>query len=405
MNFPAFLQLSLGDLRMPFSNEIKYTILSLAILLFLVAASILAWQIYRYCKQKPRANRKVTGLQSTDEKSAKESIVENIRDGGSDTHNLKVEKLQDEIEKLSRCLSPASSLSEQDSVDLDSMLEEEEQESPRGKLRFSLFYDRELSRLLVTVLGACELPARDFSQSVDPFVRVRVLAGPLSEQTGLHCTLHEWETRLVKKSRNPSFGDQFSCSLTEEEVPNITIKLEVRDFDKYSRHAALGEVRTSLTSSNIYYPVETLDDLQAVKKDLVGEVLLSLKYLPTSQRIEVGLLKIRTVSWTNNQDKALYARTSISCNQCRLKTQKTPQKSKQDVTVFNEIMTFSLPEPHIRECVIAVTVFETSTKRRKSKRLIGQAVVRKRKASEDEHWSLMMQCLRQPIAKWHSLLI
>nr|XP_015193584.1 PREDICTED: synaptotagmin-2-like [Lepisosteus oculatus] len=386
MNFPAFLQLSLGDLRMPFSNEIKYTILSLAILLFLVAASILAWQIYRYCKQKPRANRKVTGLQSTDEKSAKDSIVENIRDGGSDTHNLKVEKLQDEIEKLSRCLSPASSLSEQDSVDLDSMLEEEEQESPRGKLRFSLFYDRELSRLLVTVLGACELPARDFSQSVDPFVRVRVLAGPLSEQTGLHCTLHEWETRLVKKSRNPSFGDQFSCSLTEEEVPNITIKLEVRDFDKYSRHAALGEVRTSLTSSNIYYPVETLDDLQAVKKDLrpifISCSSSSCPCLP-----------------------ALYARTSISCNQCRLKTQKTPQKSKQDVTVFNEIMTFSLPEPHIRECVIAVTVFETSTKRRKSKRLIGQAVVRKRKASEDEHWSLMMQCLRQPIAKWHSLLI
>ncbi|MBN3324037.1 SYT2 protein, partial [Atractosteus spatula] len=404
MNFPAFLQLSLGDLRMPFSDEIKYTILSLAILLFLVAASILAWQIYRYCKQKPRANRKVTGPQSTDEKSAKDSIVENIRDGGSDTHNYKVEKLQDEIEKLSRCLSPASSLSEQDSVDLDSMLEEEEQESPRGKLRFSLFYDRELSRLLVTVLSACELPARDFSQSVDPFVRVRVLAGPLSEQTGLHCTLHEWETRLVKKSRNPSFGDQFSCSLTEEEVPNITIKLEAY-FDKYSRHAALGEVRTSLTSLNIYYPVETLDDLQAVKKDLVGEVLLSLKYLPTSQRIEVGLLKIRTVSWTNNQDKALYARTSISCNQCRLKTQKTPQKSKKDMTVFNEIMTFSLPEPHIRECVIAITVFETSTKRRKSKRLIGQAVVRKRKASEDEHWSLMMQCLRQPIAKWHSLFI
>uniref|UniRef100_W5M474 C2 domain-containing protein n=1 Tax=Lepisosteus oculatus TaxID=7918 RepID=W5M474_LEPOC len=288
------------------------------------------------------------------------------------------------------------------------MLEEEEQESPRGKLRFSLFYDRELSRLLVTVLGACELPARDFSQSVDPFVRVRVLAGPLSEQTGLHCTLHEWETRLVKKSRNPSFGDQFSCSLTEEEVPNITIKLEVRDFDKYSRHAALGEVRTSLTSSNIYYPVETLDDLQAVKK--VGDPTMLFSFHGSSNRFTKDSLtsatqKNKCLHKKSKLHRSLYARTSISCNQCRLKTQKTPQKSKQDVTVFNEIMTFSLPEPHIRECVIAVTVFETSTKRRKSKRLIGQAVVRKRKASEDEHWSLMMQCLRQPIAKWHSLLI
>lgn len=30
-------------------------------------------------------------------------------------------------------------------------------------------------------------------------------------------------------------------------------------------------------------------------QDLVGEVLLSLKFLPTSQRLEVGLLKVRTV--------------------------------------------------------------------------------------------------------------
>lgn len=35
--------------------------------------------------------------------------------------------------------------------------------------------------------------------------------------------------------------------------------------------------------------------LSLSRQDLVGEVLLSLKFLPTSQRLEVGLLKIRTV--------------------------------------------------------------------------------------------------------------
>lgn len=30
-------------------------------------------------------------------------------------------------------------------------------------------------------------------------------------------------------------------------------------------------------------------------QDLAGEVLLSLKFLPTSQRLEVGVLKIKTV--------------------------------------------------------------------------------------------------------------
>ncbi|MBN3306701.1 SYT2 protein, partial [Amia calva] len=276
---------------------------------------------------------------------------------------------------------------------------------PRGCLRFSLFYDSELSRLVVTVLDAGGLPVRDFSHSVDPFVRVRLLSGPPSEQSSLCCVLQEWDTRLVKNSRSPSFGDQFSYSLPEDELPAITVKLEVKDFDKYSRHNALGEVRRPLKNVNLHYPMEVLEELQALEKDLVGEVLLSLKYLPTSQRIEVGLLKIKTVSHSSHEDKVLYARTSLSCNQCKLKQQKTPLKPKLDVTVFNEILTFSLPDPQIRECIITVHVYEVHTERKKSKHLIGRLVLRKRKTSEDEHWSRMMQCVRQPVAKWHPLYI
>lgn len=33
-------------------------------------------------------------------------------------------------------------------------------------------------------------------------------------------------------------------------------------------------------------------------QDLVGEVLLTLKFLPTTQRLEVGLLKVRTAAPT-----------------------------------------------------------------------------------------------------------
>lgn len=36
---------------------------------------------------------------------------------------------------------------------------------------------------------------------------------------------------------------------------------------------------------------------------MVGEALLSLKYMPTSQRLEVGVLKIRTVCHPNKTEK------------------------------------------------------------------------------------------------------
>ncbi|MEQ2163381.1 hypothetical protein GOODEAATRI_029485, partial [Goodea atripinnis] len=69
---------------------------------------------------------------------------------------------------------------------------------------------------------------------------------------------------------------------------------EVRDFDRFSRNTVLGEVRVPLGQLNITYPLELQKDLQTPQKDLVGEVLLSLKYLPTSQRLEIALLKVRT---------------------------------------------------------------------------------------------------------------
>ncbi|KAK1161639.1 synaptotagmin-6-like [Acipenser oxyrinchus oxyrinchus] len=407
MSSPGSFRLSFTNLRMPFSDGVKYTLLGISVSLFAIASLILTWQLYRYCKRKPKPSGKVKSYQSVDDKQAGNTIFE-AADKESDIqkHDYKVQKLEDEIKKLSRCLSATSSISEQDSADFQSITEADAQVNIHGKLRFSLSYDREQSQFALTVLDATGLPVQDFSQSTDPFVKVKLLSGSLSEQPNLQCVLQEWETKTVKNSRNPVFGSQFSCPLTEKELKTITVKFEVRDFDRFSRHSVLGEVRARLNNLNLLsHPVEISEELQKLNKDLVGEILLSLKYLPTAQRIEVGLLKIKTASLTSNQDKALYARVTIVCNQCRLKQQKTSLKSKWGITVFNEVLTFSLLDSNIRECVIAVSVYETIVNQKNSKRLIGQAILGKRKAGEDEHWCLMMQSLRQPIAKWHSLLI
>ncbi|XP_029524902.2 synaptotagmin-2-like [Oncorhynchus nerka] len=283
-------------------------------------------------------------------------------------------------------------------VELLSLEDQQEEVVVQGSLRFSLYYDQLQSRLVVTLLEAWGLPVRDLSRSVDPFVRVRLLwAGQEKEKEeqsspSLQCVLHEWQFHMVKDSSSPTFGDQFSCSLEEEDVPHITIRFEVKDFDQFSRHRILGEVRVHLCDMEISYPLEVIKDLQAPQKDLVGEVLLF-----TLQRLEVGLLKIRAPPQPS--------KISVLCNQFKLRHQKSTVKTWRDVTVFNEVMMFTLPDPQIRECCIVVSVYEIPAAKKSSKLLVGQVTFGKGKSSEDEHWSLMMRSIRQPIAKWHQLLI
>ncbi|KAJ8003212.1 hypothetical protein DPEC_G00167060 [Dallia pectoralis] len=285
-------------------------------------------------------------------------------------------------------------------------LKDQEQEV-KGSLRFSLYYDQLQSRLVVTILEARELPLRDFSHSVDPFVRVWLLwAGHeegenkgVGSSLSLQCVLQEWQSRMVENNSSPMFGDQFTCSLEEEDFPHITVRFEVRGFDKFSRHGILGEVRVHLCNVKTSYPLEFLEDLQTPQKDLVGEVLLSLKFLHTLQRLEVGLLKIRAP-----QQSTIYARISVLCNEFKLRHQKSTVKTRWKVTAFNEVMMFTLPDPPIRECDIVVSVYEIHAAKKSSKRLLGQVAFGKTNSSEDEHWSSMMRSICQPVAKWHPLL-
>lgn len=102
---------------------------------------------------------------------------------------------------------------------------------------------------------------------------------------------------------------------------------------------------------------------------------------------------------------ALYARISVQCNQCKLRYQKTSAMAHSLVTVFNEVFMFSLPEFPLEQCKISVSMYETHMTRKSTKHLIGQLTIEKDKSSEDKHWSLMMHSVRQPIAKWHGMLM
>ncbi|XP_055365479.1 synaptotagmin-1 [Betta splendens] len=424
MDHPAQVKLlsAAGDLHMPFSDAIKYCILGISVTLLLLALAILGWQTFRCCTQTHTAYTEQDTLKSdllySDEKSDT---------GGnySGAPSMKVENVNTEVRRLSRCLSQGSLSSPEYKQTAGETGEKASLKTVpggqvSGSLCFSVYYDQLQARLVVTILQVDGLVKKSETRSLQLFVRIRLMRAGLDGVEVEDCTdeqgeetppimwtvLSEWQTRIVKGSCNPLFGDQFSCVLQDDkELQRITLRMEVRDFDKFSRHLVLGEVRVSLRQLSICYPLELHEDLQIPQKDLVGQVLLSLKFLPTSQRLEVGLLKVRTGLNNRRSDAALFARIGVQCNQCKLRYQKTSAVALCLVTVFNEVVIFSLPELPLEQCKILVSVYETSKAKKSTKFLIGQLSVGREKTFEDKHWSLMMQSVRQPIAKWHGLLI
>ena len=100
----------------------------------------------------------------------------------------------------------------------------------QGSLTFSLYHDHVQSQLVVTVLQASGLQPRAPNQRLHPFVGVRLLwAGPVEEGRSLQRVQGEWQSRVVKDSLSPSFGDQFIHTLEpEKELARHTVRLEVQ---------------------------------------------------------------------------------------------------------------------------------------------------------------------------------
>lgn len=419
-DFPAPRPISAAwELRIPFSELVKYLILAMSITLLLLALVLLAWQIHRCCTHShSRYTQQDTVNSDLNYSEEKTWAAGNF----SEAPNIKMIVASAEAHRLSQCYSLSSSVPSSASSQSDGEMGEKAGTSGKvdGSLRFSVFYDQEHAKLVVTVLKAEGLFQDRAVRSLQPFVKIRLMfaksAGNMEEFDNdeseatppvLWTVLQEWRTGVVKGTCNPFFGDQFTCFLQEEEglLHHITLRMEVRDYNKFSRHTVLGEVRVPLQQLHSSYSLELQETLHTPQKDLVGKVLLSLKILPTSQRLEVGLLKIRTVLTQSISNEVLYARITVQCNQSKLPYQKTAAVSRCMLAVFNEVLIFSLPQSFMEQCKVLVYVYEMSTSKKSSKHLIGQLIVGKDKCSEDEHWSLMMRSARQPVAKWHSLLI
>ncbi|XP_037387917.1 synaptotagmin-6 isoform X1 [Pygocentrus nattereri] len=267
-----------------------------------------------------------------------------------------------------------------------------------GKINFSLKYDYEGELLLVTILKAMDLPAKDLCGSSDPYVKIYLLPDRKCK----------FQTRVHRKTLNPIFDETFQFPVPYEQLTGRKLHLSVFDFDRFSRHDMIGEVilENLFEMSDLSRETSIWRDIQYATSESVdlGEIMFSLCYLPTAGRLTLTVIRCRNLKAmdiTGYSDP--YVKVSLICDGKRLKKKKTTIKKNTLNPTYNEAIIFDIPPENMEQVSLHISVMDYD--------LVGhnEVIGVNRVGSHAEglgrdHWNEMLAYPRKPIAHWHPLL-
>lgn len=266
-----------------------------------------------------------------------------------------------------------------------------------GKLHYSLEYDLQKSELTVGIIEAIDLPAMDMGGTSDPYVKVCLLPDKKKSQT-----------RVQRKTLNPTFGESFPFKVPYEDLGKTTIVFSVYDFDRFSKHDDIGQAKVLLSSVDLRRVVDCWSDLEIIDKEAdkeirLGDICFSLRYVPTTGKLTVVVLEaknLKKMDITGSSDP--YVKLSLLLNGKRVKKKKTTMKKQTLNPYYNESFTFDVPFEHIQKVSLVVTVVDYD--RISASDPIGQVTLGCNSTESGlRHWKDMLANPRRPIAQWHVL--
>ncbi|XP_075044174.1 synaptotagmin-9 isoform X1 [Mixophyes fleayi] len=267
-----------------------------------------------------------------------------------------------------------------------------------GKLNFIIKYDCDLEKLIVKIHKAVGLPAKDFSGTSDPYVKIYLLPDRKTKH----------QTKVHRKTLNPVFDEVFLFPVPYNDLPSRKLHFSVYDFDRFSRHDVIGQIIVDNFLDLADFPRESniWRDIEHVTNDNVdlGDLMFSLCYLPTAGRLTITIIKARNLKAmdiTGASDP--YVKVSIMCEGRRLKKRKTSTKRNTLNPVYNEAIVFDVPPENIDQISLLIAVMDYD--RVGHNEVIGVCQVGNGAESLGrEHWSEMLSYPRKPIAHWHPLV-
>lgn len=256
--------------------------------------------------------------------------------------------------KLDPALIDTSLYADDRPVDLNAA----EPEPQHGMVHVSLAYDVAAGMLTVRLHEAEDLQPRDFSGTADPYARIRFLPD----------RQNRWQTRIHKRTLNPVFDEDFVFEAKPATLHRHGIEVLMYDFDAYSRHVCIGGCQIDLAPIDLSagkvsmkLPLASCADQNAGKVD-VGDLMVSLSYLPSAERVTVIIMKarnLRVMDDTRNSSDP-YVKVSVWLGEKRLKKRKTGVYRNTLSPTFNEALQFDVPREQLKHCVFEFLVLHDS---------------------------------------------
>ncbi|XP_028287708.1 synaptotagmin VIII isoform X2 [Parambassis ranga] len=267
----------------------------------------------------------------------------------------------------------------------------------RGKLLYSLEYNAGLSELTVGIKQANSLKAMDLGGSSDPYVKVYIC--PDKSKT---C-----ETKVLRSTLSPVFNEQFTFQLSKSALLKSTAVMKVFDFNRFSKHDIIGELRVQLCSVDWNHVMEEWQDLAEPAKfeeENLGEICISLRYVPTAGKLTVIILEakdLKSMDLGGTSDP--YVKVQLALDKRKWKKRKTSIKKKTLNPYYNESFTFDVTFEQIQRMNLVISVWDHDAVTRNDamgKIFLGSDAM----GNQLRHWADMLSNPRRPVAQWHTLL-
>merc|ERR1712061_342369 len=267
-----------------------------------------------------------------------------------------------------------------------------------GKLQYKLEYDFNAQSLNVTAIQCTELPALDLGGTSDPYVKVYLMPDKK----------RKFESKVHRKTLNPFFNETFSFKqVPYSETFDKTLVFAVFDYDRFSKHDQIGEVKVPLCMVDLAQTIEEWKDIQSVKVDdqYLGDICFSLRYVPTSGKLTVGILEcknLKKMDITGASDPYVKIKLLDRKGKRIGKKKKTSVKMGNLNPYYNESFVFLVEQEQLRRVTLELTVCDYD--RIGTSDPIGKVSLGyNRKGAELKHWKEMVENPRRPVIHWHVL--
>ncbi|CAH2326182.1 synaptotagmin-12 [Pelobates cultripes] len=266
-----------------------------------------------------------------------------------------------------------------------------------GQIEVTMEYDISSNTLHVSLLqGKDLLDKREEGNFESCFVHISLL--PDEQIVGI--------SRIQRNAYSVLFDEMFSIPLDPLALEENSLRFSIFAIDGDERNVSTGVAELKLSDLDLTLrPFNTWIYLQDVNKaaDSVGEILLSLSYLPTAERLTVVVVKAKNLIWTEGKVTAdPFVKVYLLQDGRKISKKKTAMKRDDRNPVFNEAMIFSVPAIVLQELSLRVTVAEFCDDGRTEN--IGHVIIGPAATGMGmTHWNQMLATLRKPVSMWHQV--